>query len=165
MITATGHLRYDPKAPSVAWKPWWCILACGSGWFWRLAPELRNTLEGDWKYVVDRDRVFEGRLVDRTPHLALVKPQMSPPAWGPHISVFRGERPRLNKDAWKGGRGPFHNGDTFEFLVDVERPQTNGHHWFFPVKCSLLGDLREFYGLPRKPRVPFHLTFAIQTPA
>ena len=164
MPTAVGHIRYNPSAASVQRKAWWCILFCGSGWYWWLSPQLRRELPGEWMMAVDRSRVFEGQRVDRDPRLALVRPTLQPPAWGPHISVFRGEKPQKNRNQWNSGKGPrwLLRGAAFEFDYNVE-PRTNGHHWYLPVTCEGLGDLREFYGLPRKPRVPFHLTFAIQT--
>lgn len=168
MPTATGFLTYDPAAFTVRRKAWWCILECGSGWFWWYKPQLLQELPGEWMWAVDRDRVFEGGTgsrVDKTPHLALVRPTLSPPAWGPHISIMRGEKPRRNLDVWQGKRkGPKFTrpGAPIEFTYDLH-PHTNGHHWLLRVESETLGDLRDFYGLSRKPRVRFHLTFAIQT--
>lgn len=38
--------------------------------------------------------------IDYTPHLGLVRPRFDPPAWGPHISMCRGEQPQKNQQVW-----------------------------------------------------------------
>jgi hypothetical protein len=169
MPLAVGHLRYNPTAPSVERKAWWCILDCGPGWFWWYRPQLHRELPGRWIQAVDRDRVFEGQRVDRTPHLAYIRPALAPPAWGPHISITRGEKPKANLDVWnsqagKNPEGPrwVRRGAPFEFEYQIS-PESNGHHWLLLVQSEKLGDLREFYGLRREPYVQLHLTFAIQT--
>lgn len=156
MTTAIGWLRFDPKADSVESKPWWLILQCDRGWYHLYEPWMRRYMPGEWKRVVDNDRLMPDRqTVDREPRLALVH-RFDPPAWGPHISVIRGEPiPRRFRKDW----GKL-NGRRVRFRYDPDIRQSRKHFWLL-VDCPELGDIRESLGLPRKPRVRFHLTVAV----
>lgn len=203
MPTATGIIRYGPQSPSLPRRGWWLLVECDPDWFRLYGPWAHRSLTPQWINAVDRDRIFDSRHVDREPRLALFRSTILCPAWNPHISVFRNERPRTNIDLWKGGveigdllsrrswlqgqgrdtrrvdrelrerqgdwlsdarrRGvppTLAPGAEVEFEFDPEA-RTNGHHWWFSVTCPLLSDLRETFGVPRPPRLPFHLTFAV----
>jgi hypothetical protein len=66
-------LTYDPKAKTIAGKPWWLILVCCDD----LARYYRQ--QYSWFYKS--------------------KPQLQKPAWNSHISVLRGEKPQ-NQNLW-----------------------------------------------------------------
>jgi len=247
MPTARGRLRYGPRGSTVPRKGWWAILECDPDWHGFYAPWIHRKIPGQWMMAVDRERVFEGRLVDTTPHLGLVKPLFQMPAWGPHISVIRNEKPTLHLDVWElqvrlgdaeqeveslrhairywqdkvtayaeevsqigpGCKPKFrqaaddalrdmratltrrerHQGrakkDVKRFKADWKRMRkgqglpdglTSGvpvkfqydemlirgrTHWLFKVWSGRLLQFREFFGLPRKPRVPLHLTIGV----
>lgn len=100
MPTAVGRLRYGPQSPSLPRKGWWLLLECDRDWFRRYAPEAQRELPPQFVEVVDRDRVFEGRHVDDAPRLGIYRPALLEPAWRPHISIARNERPKMNLDLW-----------------------------------------------------------------
>ena len=203
MPSASGILRYGPQSPSLSRKGWWMLVECDSDWFRLYGPWAHRTLQPQWIHAVDRDRIFDSRRVDREPRLAIMRPTILEPAWSPHISVCRNERPRTHRDMWirateigdllsrrdwlRSQDRSTHRveralrdqrrdwlldarvheipesmapGSLVEFDYEVEA-RTNGHHWWFSVTCPLLSDLRETYGLPHRPRLPFHLTFAV----
>ena len=243
--TASGVLRYGPTAETVDRAPWWMILHCGPDWFHLYSQWMTEHSEGRWAHVVDPARIFRGQDVDREPRLALLRPVYEPPAWGPHISIMRGEKPLKNLDLWvlqrkigdaqwgegraatrlkrmvetlaelkaqcesaskkqihslKGqirgletkiskqrrwrqgnksilqrllgelqdrrGRMPsgLDSGMEIEFTYEPS-PRTKSflHHWWLDVRSEELENIREFYGLPREPKVPFHLTLGIES--
>lgn len=73
------------------------------------------------------------------------------PAWRTHVSVIRNER---IKTPSKWGWG---NGKKVEFQYDPT-VLTNGIHYWMRVTCDKMLELREWYGLPRTPYRPLHLT-------
>lgn len=230
MPTASGILRYGPQSPSLPRKGWWLLVECDSDWFRLYGSWALQSIEPQWIQAVDRDRIFDSRRVDREPRLAISRPTILEPAWKPHISICRNERPRTHRDMWirateigdlqsksrwlqetaealedkarQLGPGPearhavndsrgrlrqkkrvdrnLHE-QLQDWLSDAHRrnipanmapgneikfefnheARTNGHHWWFSVDYPFLGDLRSTYGLRRRPRVPFHLTFAV----
>lgn len=244
MLYATGHLWYGPTAPSVKSKPGWLILDCGTDWFRLYSQWMVDHSPGRWARVVDRDRVF-GNTVDKAPRLALVRPQYDSPAWGPHISICRGEKPRSRKDIWSLQESlsdaqwavrrldaviaelheslnqlsldlveatsdkqraritsdqerirktikarqanlrsfeskvaplvrrsddlkvpsEFRSGAEIEFGYDPTPKTKDGlHHWWLDIlEADLLGEVRDYYGLRPRPRVPFHLTLGIES--
>lgn len=107
--------------------------------------------------------------VDYTPHLGLVRPRFMPPAWGPHISVIRGEQPTQNRDIWdlmvrrRGGMDTpdwLRENSPVEFEYDLEL-QAARTHWYLRVRCPQVVAIRRFYGLPDYPKVPLHLTVGV----
>ena len=82
------------------------------------------------------------------------------PAWGPHISISRGEE--VNKELWEKFKMEFNNKEIeFEYEVDVK---TNGAHHWLRVKCDELKDLREKLGLQRDGKWGLHLTLGMPIP-
>jgi len=73
------------------------------------------------------------------------------PAWGTHISVVRGENVPC-----PGGWGK-NDGKRLSFWY---KPlvKTNGRHYWMPISCPALSQVREGYGLPKYPSPNFHLT-------
>lgn len=123
MPTATGQLRYGPRGATVPRKGWWMILECDRDWHRLFEPLVTREMPGRWVMAIDRDRVFDGRLVDTTPHLGLLKPTFQMPAWGPHVSIVRGEKPTKHLDVWD-----FHvrMGDVQQELVSMRESLA---HW------------------------------------
>lgn len=101
MPTATGRLRYSPlsnthKRPNTGWL----ILDCGMDWYGLYAPPLQLQTDPRWGRVIDLERpVVDGRL-GREVRLALIRPVLAEPRWGPHISVVRGDGPRKHVALW-----------------------------------------------------------------
>ena len=77
------------------------------------------------------------------------------PLAGSHISVVRNERVPA-KHIWKQNLG---RTCLFEYIPRVE---TNGKHWWLPVRSTDLSDFRLSIGLKEQPRHPFHLTVAVK---
>lgn len=90
------------------------------------------------------------------PHLDNIRSdgtQISCSAWGPHISVVRGETSH-----WKTRQKQAYNGKTYSVtLSDKLRSNRKGYYW---VDCQSkeLEKLRMQLGLPPRPSPPFHLT-------
>jgi len=159
--TATGILRYDPQAATIEGKRWWLILDCGLGWFHKAVHETRGKLPQQWRWVIDNDRTYKNvRNNDQR-----IEPRIAPvgslkvPAWGCHISVLRGERPRTGARLWKGDEGRV---ITFEY--DPE-PWYNDEYIWLDIVCPELEEIRTRFGLSPK-RHPWggqyrpHLTVA-----
>lgn len=79
------------------------------------------------------------------------------PAWGPHISVIRGEEP-INKSEWG-----IYDGLNIEVRYDPDL-RTDGDHWWLRVECEAMLDLRERLGLARNGRFGLHLTLGRPIP-
>jgi len=76
------------------------------------------------------------------------------PRWGVHITIIRREGILLRDIQL------FH-GQTIYFDYDNERISTNLKHFWLPVRCDKMKNIREQLGLPRKPQVNLHLTFGV----
>jgi len=83
-------------------------------------------------------------------------PKLARPVWGAHISVIRGET-IPNAHLW--GRG---KGSEIEFEWDPG-VQSNKEYYWLKIKCDVLLDIREGYGLKREPRFGLHLTIGRTT--
>lgn len=182
--TGTGRIRYNPRAESVKYRPWWVVLSVGAGWWFLYGQWLQESLPGQWGRVIDEGRVFDGDYFleeqarrqlrpgtwnpnperphhnayrDDAPRLAFLRPELQMPKWGPHISVVRGTRPEENKDQW----GHYEVERPFQFTYDPI-PQTNGKHWWLWVDCPKAVEFRQFFGLPETHcGSRLHLTFAV----
>jgi hypothetical protein len=163
-----GYLKYDPRYEKNQGKPtryddWWLILKAGAGitkyyqWF------LQR--EGVWP-VSSRDWLDKAGL---PPNINVAWPIMQrgikvqSSAWGPHVSVIRGEVP-LHPELWKK-----HENKRVWFEYNPKYLNTNGKHWWIRVVSPELESIREELGLTPQPvyfhrnsgewRVnPFHLT-------
>lgn len=133
MVQLPVILRCDPKplkgSESKMFKPWWmiCYTEC------------------------DISRYYSWLLHRRT---GLI---LQEPAWGPHISVVRGEEPP-RKDLWTKYDG---RQITIEYETDV---RTNGEHWWLRIVSEDLKDIREELGLPRQGAFGLHLTLGRPIP-
>jgi len=149
--SAAGWLSFDPEAKSIVKKPWWVILQCDRDWFYLYKDYLEKHGPTRWANVVDLDR-RTGHIIDRTPRLGVLT-DFKVPAWGPHISVIRGEQPPEEHQARWGEGG----GRKVDFLYDPDLQFAHDYYWL-DVQCPELLDLRESFGLPRDPLVKLHLT-------
>jgi len=77
------------------------------------------------------------------------RPRIQRPVWGSHISVIRGET-LLNETKNEI------DGMTIEFVYLLDM-QTNGCHFYMPVICPVLDDIRELFGCG-KSIVNYHLS-------
>jgi len=138
LVEYSGKIIFDPKAladPSgKMFKPWWVIVHLGK----------------------DNDfGLFYSWLYERQHGIILQRP-----AFGPHISVVRGEE--IEKDKWESFKSLYHQKD-LKFIYEAT-PRTNGKHVWLRVRCSELNDLREQMGYKREGVWGFHLTLGMPTP-
>jgi hypothetical protein len=83
--------------------------------------------------------------------------KLQKPAWGAHVSVLRNEEPPdEKKHLWEKYAD---QEIEFEYTTFVGN---NGEHWWLPVICEELLDIRTEMGLPRDPYYPLHLTFGVR---
>lgn len=78
------------------------------------------------------------------------KPKIQKPLWGTHISIIRGEI--LLSQSTKAEI----NGIKIEYYY-ASRMGTNGCHFYLPVICPVLDDIREAFELD-KSLVNYHLS-------
>lgn len=104
LITANGRLLFEPRGlhGSVPRSRGWAVIETSLDWYNLVAEDARLLLRGSWQMVLDPERAPGGhrRDVGITPRPAFVRPRVQLPAWGPHISISRGERARKNRDQW-----------------------------------------------------------------
>lgn len=78
------------------------------------------------------------------------RPPLQPPLWGAHVSIIRGEIelcPLIKAEL---------NDMEIEFYY-IPQMMTNGCHFYLPVICPLLDDIRELFGLGQSV-VSYHLS-------
>lgn len=188
MFTSYGYLKYDPKfgqeltlgqhmhklrtgkdvkprlrkSNKTRFDPWWAILICDDGLsrFYRSFIEKNRTItmsSAEWlklRGLPDNDKLWDVNIPNG---------KVSPPSWGPHVSLIRGEKP-IDESLW--GK---YEGKIFEFAYDPQYINTNGKHWWFRVISPELEAVRLELGLTPQPtyihrmtqeeRVnPFHFT-------
>jgi hypothetical protein len=78
--------------------------------------------------------------------------KLARPLWHAHISIIKNE-PVKNASLW----GRLRAGQKIKFQYE-HRVATNGKHYWLPVKCPDMLDLREEYGLARESWFGLHLT-------
>jgi hypothetical protein len=131
-----GKIIFDPLPitgnAEKMFKPWWAIV----------------TVDGDI------DKYYRWFLQN---HYGLV---LQRPAWGPHISLIRGEE--VNRELWEEFKAKYNN-QPIEFHYEAG-PRTNGGHWWLRVICDQLKDLRVDLGLPRDGKWGLHLTLGMPHP-
>jgi hypothetical protein len=73
--------------------------------------------------------------------------------WANHISLVRGEKPTI-PDNWK-----LYNGKVIEFTYEYPGFfYSNGKHFWLKVWSEQFGDIRESLGLPREPKIQYHMS-------
>lgn len=79
---------------------------------------------------------------------------VTPSAWGPHITLIRGEQPTPQGEIFWG----FREGQTVDLQV-MSTPKTNHRgYWWIDIKCKELNEYRKELGLNPRPTIQFHLT-------
>jgi len=89
MPSAVGHLRYGPSSVSVPRKGYWLVLECDRDWFHWHGSAAQRSLPP--QFICGPGD---------TPKMGITRPTLCPPAWGPHISIVRGERPKNHTPVW-----------------------------------------------------------------
>ena len=133
MITSVGKIIAGSSIEKFTnARPFWMVLQCDRGLMQYYRWWIHNSFRDVW-----------GRTVHKT----------CEPIAQAHISMVRGETPQDLKfwDSLIGAKL------TFEYSVDV---QTNGKHWWLPVQCPQIYEIRGKLGLRPISKVPLHLTIA-----
>ena len=149
-FTATGRILYDPKRPGMRKVTrasgasnidWWCVLL------------VDKEITRYYRWWVQR-------------HLwawTAVQPDwLCQPSWDGHVSIVRGETPRMNHDMWRK-----YQGEKVEFryahyprrttMDDRKRRYSkDGDFWFVNVECPRIDEIRSELGLQSNFR--YHLT-------
>ncbi len=158
MFKSYGYLKYDPSNRETRTEPWWALLKCDYGLvnYYRYMIKKNQAMEvysDVWSRDIEINKRWPVKVLDSRLHLS---------AWGPHISVTRGEAPP-NPKLW----GKYEN-EKIEFTYDPRYLNTNGRHYWIRAVSPRLEEIRRELGLTPQPtyydrsgklRVnPFHLT-------
>ena len=140
------------------------IIECSSDWFAYHHRWMQMLWERSWVKVVDADRKPNGSHDHLLARLALKPVTYIPPAWGPHISVIRGECARDKngrvdrrfRDLW--GK---YEGERIMFTFDPHMG-VSSRYMYFRVMSRRLNDIRAELGLPPNPTIKMHLTVGVK---
>lgn len=91
-VQAQGRLHYEPHAKHSHVPPTkgWGVLVCDDDWYHHWYHDLCQQV-GEGRWVLSG-----GKTLRQVPNIQI-------PAWGPHISITRGEKIRRNKALWQEG--------------------------------------------------------------
>lgn len=117
-----GRLRYDPYRGTMSNQKWWCVVELPPG----LCAYLRWHLDRNWWHITDA-----------------IKPTYFPNAWGDHVSLIRGERPRF-PDRWK-----YLDGEKVDVYYDLDVKAVKDY-WYVDCYVPVVRGIREGLGLPNK---------------
>lgn len=154
-FSSWGTIEYDPDRGDMRNKTkWWVVLNLDKGitdyyrwWANRHINPLRYSAE-------DKQRWTWPQLKDKREDLYL-------PAWGPHMSIVRGEEPRNNlMHLWKkyhGQRVEFKYSNNVRFSGDTaDVGDKHGVYWFVDAVCPIGKQIREEFGF--RSHWTFHIT-------
>lgn len=100
-----GTLKFEPNgAAGSGRRRGWVILVADRDWYAYVRSLSRHNTDGRWVTAVDRSRMLPGLgspRPDMRRRLAWLREVPDPPAWGPHISIVRGETPRVEAPTWR----------------------------------------------------------------
>jgi hypothetical protein len=133
-MKSIGKLVYSPRT-HLASSDRWLVMMCDD----EISRYYRHLFTKDYPYL-------NGSKVGK----------LTRPVWGSHISVIRGEF-IPNFKLWRLDENKLFEFEYESGVID------NGEYFWLKAKCSVLGDLREKYGLPREPKYGFHLTIGRTT--
>lgn len=125
---STGIVKYDPRIERGTFQKYWVILQC------------------DREIVRYYQHIF----------YKLYWKKLQTAMWGAHCSIVRGEKPPTlgGLEAWKR-----FDGRMIEFSYMYEPGfRTNGQHVWLRAWSPKFEEIRESLGLPKEPKVPFHLS-------
>jgi hypothetical protein len=119
----------------------------------------------DWWLVVNCDpeiaRYYRWWTDKANNPLAFEEANLKKPIWRPHISVIRGERPRVDlRHFWKKYEGKeitFKYGLIVHNSGETETRKSPDVHWYINCECTELDDIRKELGLWRGFE-KYHLT-------
>lgn len=158
-----GRLKYDPQHSETSFENWWLILICDK----ELASYYRYWVEKEWPCEIPSGAWLHKSQLNEVSDKWIVTQhgvKMCGSAWGSHISVIRGEKPRKNLNRWKA-----YENLKIEFEYFPETLSTNTKHWWMQIKSKQLEEIRKEFGLTPQPTYfdkfskkveinPFHLT-------
>ena len=135
----TGTITYDPRRPGMTHRTqWWCVV--------NVSPEIARY----YRWWLE----FEKHI------------HLQPPAWGAHISLVRGEKPRdLYLPNWKKYDGQKIEIEYCHGIIDVwnsQRSDDRAHfvsddkYYVIEVRSPQLKEIRKELGLPS--HYDFHMT-------
>ncbi len=123
MFKAKGKLVYDPKTDSSKFNFWWAKV------------DVPQSIVFYYQYWVRKELGIK----------------LNMPMWKSHITVIRGEEPKL-KHFWKR-----YQNEAVEFEYSPELRLSETYVWL-TATCPRLEQIRTELGLRPTPRVPFHIT-------
>lgn len=128
---ATGRIVYDPRRGGMKRRTeWWAIV--------RVDPEITRLL----RWWVKKELFID----------------LNQQPWEPHISIVRGEKPRLYPEDWGNHNGELVN---FHYAQDPKRTKggknDEGWFWYVDVICPRIQEIRAEFGL--RTFYKSHLTF------
>lgn len=129
MYSSLGTVKYDPKHPRTTFKPWWCIVRC------------------DQEIIRYYQHIF----------YKLYFKKLQTPVWSSHISLTRGETPKLQKN-WK-----LYDGQLISFKYEYSgeffsNQDACGKHFWINVFSEEFSPIRTSLGLREQPFVKYHLS-------
>lgn len=142
-----GTLLFDPPRPGMKTRTaWWCVIALDD----QIADYYRWHLDRNW-WMGDTSSIKRG---------------YHKPSWGAHISVIRGEKPRMNMEQWAKNSGRKvtirYNGMIRQTKDAVFSGETD-KFWFIDAEWDEYASFRKQFGLTwqvgGKPFRP-HITIA-----
>lgn len=125
MLSISGQLIYDWQDSRATRQSgrWWAALKIP----WGIGEYYRHWAKKEWGY------------------------DFTPPIWGEHVSIIRGEFPRKLK-LWRK-----YHGEKFSIQYS-EVLDFNGTYAWLAVNAPQMEEIRMELGLPPKPKKDFHLT-------
>jgi len=78
--------------------------------------------------------------------------EIQKPKWGYHVIVTRKEESLINKERWE-------EKNDLDIIFEYNNIYKIGeNHVWLDVYAPKLEEIRQFFGLPKRPEFPFHLT-------
>jgi len=155
-FTSWGTVVYDPDRGDMKAKTkWWVVVELDRGitdYYRWWANRFINPLRYD---ALDRQKASWALHKDKRQDLHL-------PAWGPHMSIIRGEKPRPHlMHLWKkydGQRVEFKYSNVVRFSGDTPGSSSDklGVYWFVDAVCDVGKAMRDEFELPSHWK--FHIT-------
>jgi hypothetical protein len=135
MINSYGILKFDPLPKSgkidKLFKPFWSILS------------INDDIDKYYRWFLEKKR-------------GLI---LQAPAWGPHITVFDGEK--VPQEHWTFLKQKYDN-KKIEFKHEVFI-KSNGKHWWLKALSPQLDEIRKESGL-RNLKWSYHITLGLPIP-
>jgi hypothetical protein len=85
---------------------------------------------------------------------------VTPSAWGPHVTLVRGEHPTSQGEILWG----FRQNQQVNLWVDSDLKTNHRGYWWVDIKSKELNKYRKELGLNPRPTIQFHLTIGKEVP-